>query len=68
MTHLAIKNLTICLAYGIVSIFQTLNSRFLYRNLKFDFYSFVKLSMTYRFLEFKELPLCLYSTYALKAI
>lgn len=41
MTHFAPIKLAICLIYAVMSIFQTLNSRFLYRNLGFDYYSFV---------------------------
>lgn len=41
MSHLAVKSLLICVIYGIMSIAQTLNSRYLYRNLYFDFYSLV---------------------------
>lgn len=31
----------VCVFYGIISILQTLNSRFLFRNLEFRFYSAV---------------------------
>jgi hypothetical protein len=41
MTSIALQSLSICMVYGIMSIFQTLNSRYLFRNLNFDFYSFV---------------------------
>ena len=37
----AYKAVLICLLYGVLSILQTLNSRFLYKSLHFDFYSFV---------------------------
>jgi hypothetical protein len=33
----------VCSFYGLVSIAQTLNSRFLFKNLQFDFYSSVHL-------------------------
>lgn len=33
----------VCSFYGLVSIAQTLNSRFLFKNLQFDFYSSVSL-------------------------
>lgn len=35
------QNLIICTLYGLLSLFQTLNSRALYKDLHFDFYSFV---------------------------
>ena len=57
MTHFAIKSLTVCLIYGVMSICQTLNSRYLYRNLGFDFYSFVLLDNICRSSEYKELQL-----------
>lgn len=41
MTHFAPYKLAICIVYGVISLLQTLNSRYLYRNLGFDFYSFV---------------------------
>ena len=49
MSHLAIKSLTVCIMYGVMSICQTLNSRYLYRNLNFDFYSFVHFTSTRRY-------------------
>jgi hypothetical protein len=33
----------VCTFYGLVSIAQTLNSRFLFKNLQFDFYSTVRM-------------------------
>lgn len=41
MTHIAVKSLLVCVIYGVMSILQTLNSRYLYRDLNFNFYSFV---------------------------
>ena len=43
MAHhkVAYKAVLICLVYAVLSILQTLNSRFLYKNLHFDYYSFV---------------------------
>lgn len=38
---ISVKNLSICLLYGMLSTFQTLNSRYLFRTLGFDFYTFV---------------------------
>lgn len=35
------KNLFICIFYGLLSTFQTLNSRYLFRTIGFDYYSFV---------------------------
>lgn len=35
------KNLFVCLFYGILATCQTLNSRFLFRTVGFDYYSFV---------------------------
>jgi hypothetical protein len=35
----------VCTFYGLVSIAQTLNSRFLFKNLQFDFYSTVRLPL-----------------------
>lgn len=46
MNAIAIKSLIICIVYGIMSICQTLNSRYLYRNLNFNFYSFVSSSLS----------------------
>lgn len=45
MTHheIAKKAILICSMYGLLSILQTLNSRFLYKALQFDYYSFVLL-------------------------
>ena len=40
----------VCTFYGLVSIAQTLNSRFLFKNLQFDFYSTVHLDPTQVFL------------------
>lgn len=34
-------NLLMCLIYAFISIVQTFNSRYLYKSLHFDFYSFV---------------------------
>lgn len=39
--HIVMKSLTVCIIYGIMSILQTLNSRYLYRVVGFDYYSFV---------------------------
>jgi hypothetical protein len=33
----------VCTFYGLVSVAQTLNARFLFKNLQFDFYSSVRL-------------------------
>ena len=38
---ISVKNLLICLLYGMLTTFQTLNSRYLFRTLGFDFYTFV---------------------------
>jgi hypothetical protein len=35
------KNLLVCLFYGLLSTCQTLNSRYLFRTIGFDYYSFV---------------------------
>lgn len=39
---ISIRNLLICLAYGMLSTCQTLNSRYLFRSIGFDYYSFVQ--------------------------
>ena len=39
--QLVTKNLFICVLYGLLSILQTLNSRMMYKDLHFDYYSFV---------------------------
>lgn len=54
MNSLAIKSLAICILYGVMSIGQTLNSRYLFRNLNFDFYSFVRI-MRLRHSAYREL-------------
>jgi hypothetical protein len=43
------KNLLICLFYGLLSTCQTLNSRYLFRTIGFDYYSFVTLSIIQAF-------------------
>jgi hypothetical protein len=54
MSHLAIKSLSVCLIYGVIAIFQTLNARYLFRTLNFNFYSFVNLlSYSHRPLEYR---------------
>jgi len=53
MTHVAVKSLAVCVLYGVMSLLQTLNSRYLYRDLNFSFYSFVHVCLV-RLLEFRE--------------
>ncbi len=43
------KNLLICLFYGLLSTCQTLNSRYLFRTIGFDYYSFVTISIIQAF-------------------
>lgn len=55
---LAVRSLVICFLYGVMAIFQTLNSRYLYRNLNFHFYSFVLLLNDIGFWNSKDSHYC----------
>jgi hypothetical protein len=69
MTSIALQSLSICIVYGIMSIFQTLNSRYLFRNLNFDFYSFVIFFIyLLRHLVYKKLSLFLSSIGKVKKV
>lgn len=56
------KNLLICLFYGLLSTCQTLNSRYLFRTIGFDYYSFVIVKIIQAFMIQRLMNILLFMT------